>query len=342
MRGDAETLKRYFPELSHPDFKSAITLGHGRYSTNTDSRAERAQMFSTLGHNGEINSIDRLGREAVSLGFQLPERASDSQVLDRVVESFMFDYDLSLMNALEIAFPPVWSEIARFPAELRELYRYWRRAFGALAQGPAAIIARQADEIVFSSDALGLRPLWCGETEKEFFASSEKGVVPLEQMVRDPRPLAPGEKMGFLLERGEGVRVFEYHELQRRALEDVRKRIPLARLNDITHWFDEAEAGGRGPGAGAKTVALRRTERRTTMSSLHGSPFPRPPASDHRPPTSGGSSRSAGTGSTRWTSRRWRRRARSRSADSAGTARSPRSRSSARTSPTSSTSASRW
>jgi glutamate synthase (NADPH) large chain len=246
VRGDAETLRRYFPELSHPDFKSAITLGHGRYSTNTDSRAERAQMFSTLGHNGEINSIDRLGREAVALGIQLPARASDSQVLDRVVESFMFDYRLSLMNALEIAFPPVWSEVARFPTELQQLYRYWRRAFGALAQGPAAIIARQADEIVFSSDALGLRPLWCGETEKEFFASSEKGVVPLEQMMRDPRPLAPGEKMGFLLRRGEGVEVFEYHELQRRALKDVSGRIPLARLNGFTHWHGTREdEGGR-------------------------------------------------------------------------------------------------
>jgi glutamate synthase (NADPH/NADH) large chain len=97
VRGDAESLRRYFPELNHPDFKSAITLGHGRYSTNTDSRPERAQMFSTLGHNGEINSIDRLGREAVSLGFQLPSKASDSQVLDRITESFMFRYGLSLL-----------------------------------------------------------------------------------------------------------------------------------------------------------------------------------------------------------------------------------------------------
>jgi glutamate synthase (NADPH/NADH) large chain len=239
VRGDAETLRRYFPELSHPDLKSAITLGHGRYSTNTNSRAERAQMFSTLGHNGEINSIDRLGREARALGFQLPAGASDSQVLDRVVESFMFDYRLSLMNALEVVFPPVWSEIARFPAELQELYRYWRRAFGAHAQGPAAIIARQADEVVFSSDALGLRPLWFGETEKEYFASSEKGVVPLEQMVRDPRPLAPGEKMGFLLRRGECVEVFEYHELQRRVLEDVRAHFPLGRLNSCAKWAED-------------------------------------------------------------------------------------------------------
>ncbi|MDT5269161.1 MAG: glutamate synthase large chain [Acidobacteriota bacterium] len=255
VRGDAETLRRYFPELSHPDFKSAISLGHGRYSTNTDSRSERAQMFSTLGHNGEINSVDRLGREALALGFQLPTRASDSQVLDRVVESFMFEYRLSLMNALEIAFPPVWSEIERFPADVRELYRYWRRAFGAHAQGPAAIIARQADEIVFSSDALGLRPLWCGETEKEFFASSEKGVVPLEQMVRDPRPLAPGEKMGFLLKRGVGVEVFEYHELQRRALEDVRARFHPARLNARVKWADNNDA--QSPDGAAASSGVR-------------------------------------------------------------------------------------
>ncbi|MFL6333978.1 MAG: glutamate synthase-related protein [Pyrinomonadaceae bacterium] len=264
VRGDAETLRRYFPELSHPDFKSAITLGHGRYSTNTDSRPERAQMFSTLGHNGEINSVDRLGREALALGFQLPPRASDSQILDRVVESFMFEYGLSLMNALEIAFPPVWSEIERFPADVRELYRYWRRAFGAHAQGPAAIIARQADEIVFSSDALGLRPLWCGETEKEFFASSEKGVVPLEQMVRDPRPLAPGEKMGFLLKRGVGVQVFEYHELQRRALEDVGARFRPARLNARVKWADDEEHAQSPAGAAA-------------LSRVRAAP---PPASD--------------------------------------------------------------
>jgi glutamate synthase (NADPH) large chain len=239
-RSDAETLRRYFPELAHPDFKSAITLGHARYSTNTDSRAERAQMFSTLGHNGEINSIDRLGREAIALGFQLPEKASDSQILDRVVESLMFECDLTLMHALEVVFPPVWSEVEQLSPELRELYKYIRRAFGAYAQGPAAIIARQGDEIVFSSDALGLRPLWFGETEKEFFASSEKGVVPLEHMVCDPKPLAPGEKMGFLLLRGHGVRTFSYADLLADALKRFRDRFQLAKLNSRTHWYAAA------------------------------------------------------------------------------------------------------
>src|SRR5215470_20256719 len=205
IRGDAEALRRYFPELSRPEFKSAITLGHGRYSTNTNSAAEKAQMFSTLGHNGEINSIDRLTREAVALGFQLPTSASDSQILDRVVESFMFLYGLSLMETLEIIFPPVWSESEKFDSPMKGFQRYFRRAFGSLAQGPAAIIAREGDEVVFSCDALGLRPLWFGKTEKEYFARRRRALVPLEAMAENPRPLAPGEKMGLLVRRDQEV-----------------------------------------------------------------------------------------------------------------------------------------
>jgi glutamate synthase (NADPH/NADH) large chain len=234
VRGDAEALRRYFPELSKPEFKSAITLGHGRYSTNTNSAAEKAQMFSTLGHNGEINSIDRLTREAASLGFQLPTQASDSQILDRVVESLMFNYGLSLMETIEIIFPPVWSESEKYDTPLKPFHRYFRRAFGSLAQGPAAIIAREGDEVVFSCDALGLRPLWFGKTEKEYFASSEKGVVPLEEMAEDPRPLAPGEKMGLLVKRDREVEVFEHQRMQQRIHEMSSERYDFHQLNEFT------------------------------------------------------------------------------------------------------------
>lgn len=234
VRGDAEALRRYFPELSRPEFKSAITLGHGRYSTNTNSAAEKAQMFSTLGHNGEINSIDRLTREAAALGFQLPSQASDSQILDRTLEGLMFVYGLSLMEAIEILFPPVWSESEKFDTEMKEFHRYFRRAFGSLAQGPAAIIAREGDEIVFSCDALGLRPLWFGVTEKEYFASSEKGVVPLDHMIHDPRPLAPGEKMGLVIHRLQAeTTVYEHQEMQRRIYDLAAERYDFRRLNEV-------------------------------------------------------------------------------------------------------------
>ena len=245
VRGDAEALRRYFPELSRAEFKSAITLGHGRYSTNTNSVAEKAQMFSTLGHNGEINSIDRLAREAMALGFQLPTQASDSQILDRTLEGLMFVHGLSLMEAIEILFPPVWSESEKFDSPMKAFHRYFRRAFGSLAQGPAAIIAREGDEIVFSCDALGLRPLWFGVTEKEFFASSEKGVVPLDHMIVDPRPLAPGEKMGLLLRRNQDdVVVYEHQEMQQRIFELASRRYDFRRLNEVVMKAEAFAMGG--------------------------------------------------------------------------------------------------
>ncbi|MGC8594918.1 MAG: glutamate synthase-related protein [Candidatus Kryptoniota bacterium] len=235
VRGDVHNLIEYYPELRDSDYTSAISLAHGRFSTNTDSVAERAQMFSTLGHNGEINTISRLRHEAAMLGMQLPEGGSDSQDLDRIIESLMFEHDFSLMEALSIVFPPVWTEIENLNPDLREMYTFYRRSFGSLAQGPAALICRQGDEVVFSVDAMGLRPLWFGETEKEYFASSEKGVVPLETMVSDVTPLAPGEKKGFLLHRrtfdreterlvNGYVQVFSHEALQARAVELFKKR----------------------------------------------------------------------------------------------------------------------
>ncbi len=71
---------------------------------------------------------------------------------------------------------------------------YLHQAMGPFAQGPVALIARHADECVFSSDALGLRPLWQVETESDFVFSSEPGVVSVHEMVSEPKPLAPGEK----------------------------------------------------------------------------------------------------------------------------------------------------
>ena len=62
--------------------------------------------------------------------------------------------------------PPIVDEIRALPEELHRFYMYLRQAMGPFAQGPVALIARHADECVFSADALGLRPLWQVETER--------------------------------------------------------------------------------------------------------------------------------------------------------------------------------
>ena len=123
--------------------------------------------------------------------------------------------------------------------ELQTIYKYYRQAFGPFAQGPAGIISRYGDECVFSVDALGLRPLWFGDTEKEYFFSSEKGVYHLDTMRLDPIPLSPGEKMRLRIHRSSRtVEVFDYPAIQQRmlnqtprrfgSLETINKRLALA------------------------------------------------------------------------------------------------------------------
>ncbi|MEP7137903.1 MAG: glutamate synthase-related protein, partial [Chloroflexota bacterium] len=218
VRGSSETLYQYYPELRNPDFTTAITIAHARYSTNTATSFERVQPFSLLGHNGEINTIARLREQAEMLGVDLPRGGSDSQDLDRLLATLIHQYHFSLTEAMELAFPPILSEVEKLSPDLQTIYKYYRQAFGPFSQGPAGIISRFGDECVFSVDALGLRPLWFGDTEKEYFFSSEKGVYHLDTMVVDPIPLSPGEKMRVRIHRGRNVEVFDYPAIQQRML----------------------------------------------------------------------------------------------------------------------------
>ena len=224
VRGSIETLYQYYPELRNPDFTTAITIGHARYSTNTATSFERVQPFSLLGHNGEINTIARLREQAQMLGVELVHGGSDSQDLDRLLATLIHRYHFTLVEAMEIAFPPILSEVEKLSPDLQTVYKYYRQAFGPFAQGPAGIISRQGDECVFSVDALGLRPLWFGDTEKEYFFSSEKGVYHLDTMRIDPVPLSPGEKMRIRVRRGQTVDVLDYSAIQQRILKLTLRR----------------------------------------------------------------------------------------------------------------------
>ncbi|MFT3895546.1 MAG: glutamate synthase-related protein [Anaerolineales bacterium] len=238
VRGSIETLYQFYPELRNPDFTTTITIGHARYSTNTATSFERVQPFSLLGHNGEINTIARLREQAQMLDVNLVDGGSDSQDLDRLLATLIHKYHFTLVEAMEIAFPPILSEVEKLSPDLQTVYKYYRQAFGPFAQGPAGIISRQGDECVFSVDALGLRPLWFGDTEKEYFFSSEKGVYHLDTMHIDPVPLSPGEKMRIRVRRGQAVEVLDYPGIQQRilkltlrrfgSLETMNKRLALS------------------------------------------------------------------------------------------------------------------
>jgi len=218
VRGSVETLARYYPELQDRDFDTSMALCHSRYSTNTVSNFERTQPFALLGHNGEINTISRFRQEARQLDVALPVGGSDSQDVDRTLQALCVDYGLDLVEAMELVFPPVPNTVEQLPPAERSIYTRMRQAYGPFAQGPAAIVARYGDTAVASLDALGLRPLWFIQTEKEYIISSERGAVPLESMVRDARPLAPGEKLALRVNRGQRVSVLTHAEIRQHVL----------------------------------------------------------------------------------------------------------------------------
>ncbi|MBC6934317.1 MAG: glutamate synthase [Chloroflexi bacterium] len=224
VQGTVEILRRYYPELRDPDYASSVTLGHARYSTNTNPIFERAQPFNAIGHNGEFNTISRMRLEAEMLGIDLAPGNSDSQDVDRVIRALCMNFGLDLIEAMEYIFPPFGHDLIQNAPEIHALYEHIRQAFGPFAQGPAAVVARLGDLCVFSVDALGLRPLWFGESEKEYFATSERGVYTLDSMSVDSKPLAPGEKIAVRITPGHALEVLDYPAIQRHMLARFRER----------------------------------------------------------------------------------------------------------------------
>ncbi|WP_245671816.1 glutamate synthase-related protein [Desulfuribacillus stibiiarsenatis] len=230
VMGAASVLPEYYPDLKNPDFASAVTIGHNRYSTNTLSTFERVQPFSLLGHNGELNTISRLRQEAKMLGIPLIQDASDSQDLNRTIEALINTTDISLFEAMELVFPPIAYEIKRFSPKLQSLYSYYRQILGPFAQGPAGIVSRHRNQCVFAVDALGLRPLWYIDAEDAYFFSSEQGVIPLESVVSEPAPLAPGEKVAIEIQyedaslQATGVNLYRYHDFQQKVYDLAREK----------------------------------------------------------------------------------------------------------------------
>lgn len=224
LRGSVETLSRYYPDLTDRNFDTAMVLCHARYSTNTVSTFERAQPFALIGHNGEINTISRFVEEAEAIGAMLPRNGSDSQNVDRALHTLCVQYGLDLIEAMEMIFPPVPHELNLLSPEMRTVYTRMRQTFGPFAQGPAGVIARYGNMAVASVDALGLRPLWYVETEKEHIFSSERGAILFDNRSGDTRALAPGEKMALIVDRGDGEKVLNHNQIHQHVVNKAFQR----------------------------------------------------------------------------------------------------------------------
>jgi len=242
VMGAPRVLGEYYPDLRDPRFETVGCFGHNRYSTNTWPSFRRVQPFSVLGHNGEINTIEQLRQEARMLGVEVPDGGSDSQDLNRTVDHMIRVEGLSLAEAMEMVVPPVVNEIRTLPAELHPFYMYLREVMGPFAQGPVALIARHDDECVFSADALGLRPLWQLETPDDFIFSSEPGVVSVTEMVAEPLPLGPGEKLMVTIDpERRRARLWQHAELQR---EVARRWLERTGAGEVAPYDRALQIGG--------------------------------------------------------------------------------------------------
>jgi glutamate synthase (NADPH/NADH) large chain len=225
VMGNPKVLGSYYVDLSDERAETIGCFGHNRYSTNTWPSFTRVQPFGVLGHNGEINTIEQLRQEARMLNVPISEGNSDSQDLNRTIETLVRRHGLSLAEAMEMVVPPIVAEIAALPEELHPFYMYLRQTMGPFAQGPVALIARHQDECVFSADAMGLRPLWQLETNQDFIFSSEPGVVSVEEMISEPKPMAPGEKFLVLIDQDRKRSTLHPHaEMLRRVRDSWLKR----------------------------------------------------------------------------------------------------------------------
>lgn len=262
VRGLADLLPRVYPELRMPHARSRITIGHSRYSTNTLPTVERSQPFSILAHNGEINTIERLRTAGRVLDIEPVPGGSDSQDLNRILEGLVNLHGFDPMEAFAMVFPAVHTEVEAYPEDLRRAYGFFRWFFPPSAQGPAAVIARSDQTVMGSVDALGLRPLWFGESDYDYYLSSEKGVVDIENTTSDPKPLAPGEKIAILSNPGRRAVVFDYTAFQRRLTALMRERDGvLASVDSLYGTIPLASEPGEEANSPVKLEELLATKR---------------------------------------------------------------------------------
>jgi glutamate synthase (NADPH/NADH) large chain len=203
-------LRDYFPDLSDPDFMSALALVHSRFSTNTFPSWDLAQPFRLLGHNGEINTIrgNRCWMKARESVIKSPELGnveeifpviqpdmSDSASLDNVLE-FLVMSGYSLPHAISMLVPESWNEKNPIPEELRAFYEYHSIVMEPW-DGPATMLFTDGRYAGGTLDRNGLRPARYQITHGgQLVVASEVGVLPFDPSeIREKGRLQPGKML---------------------------------------------------------------------------------------------------------------------------------------------------
>ena len=202
-------LGQYFIDLKDTRIKSAISLVHSRFSTNTFPTWDLAQPFRIMAHNGEINTIkgnrlwmqaresllesDLFGDDLKKLSPVITPNMSDSASLDNVLE-FLFLTGRSLPHALSMLVPESWNSKNPIPKSLKAYYEYHSTIMEPW-DGPASIVFSDGRYVGGTLDRNGLRPSRYIITKDDMIVmSSEVGVqsFPAED-IKEKGRLKPGK-----------------------------------------------------------------------------------------------------------------------------------------------------
>jgi glutamate synthase (NADPH/NADH) large chain len=203
-------LRDYFPDLTNPDFTSALALVHSRFSTNTFPSWDLAQPFRLLGHNGEINTIrgNRYWMKARESVLKVPQLGnleeifpvvqpsmSDSASLDNVLE-FLVMAGFSLPHAISMLVPESWNEKNPIPEQLKAFYEYHSIIMEPW-DGPATLLFTDGRYAGGTLDRNGLRPArYLITNDNILVIASEVGVLPIDpSKIKEKGRLQPGKML---------------------------------------------------------------------------------------------------------------------------------------------------
>jgi glutamate synthase domain-containing protein 2/glutamate synthase domain-containing protein 1/glutamate synthase domain-containing protein 3 len=237
----APQLESFYPDLSDPEFESALAVIHQRYSTNTFPSWPLAQPFRYIAHNGEINTlrgnINKMnarektmssalfGEEIDKLRPVIMPGQSDSGIFDNVLELLVAG-GRSLEHALMMMVPEAFGPRYHMSEDKRAFYEY-HAAIMEPWDGPAAISFSDGIKVGSILDRNGLRPArWVVTRSGLVVLASEVGVldIPPEDVLQKGR-LAPGKM--FLVDTA-----------QKRIVYDNEVKASVSRRKPYRRWLE--------------------------------------------------------------------------------------------------------
>jgi glutamate synthase (ferredoxin) len=211
-------LRPFYPELSDPEFASAIALVHSRFSTNTFPSWDRAHPNRYLAHNGEINTLrgninwvhaEQSRYHTVLFGNDMSKimpvinpDGSDSAMFDNMLELLVLA-GRSLPHSMMMMIPEPYLNHETMSEEKKAFYEYHSSLMEPW-DGPAAMVFTDGVGVGATLDRNGLRPSrYYITSDDRVILASEVGVLDIapEMVVRKGR-LEPGRMLWIDTEEG--------------------------------------------------------------------------------------------------------------------------------------------